>query len=104
MGVDESFAAVPVTVGGQPSQTVALFSQSFNQYYSSFVFGAEANVFFNAIVPKDYGFVIKPMVGFRYLGIDEHFDVVATNPGVPATTISSSTINNIYGPIGWLPV
>jgi hypothetical protein len=97
-GVDESFAAIPVTVGGQPSQTVALFSQSFNQYYSSFVFGAEANIFFNAIVPKDYGFVIKPMVGFRYLGIDEHFDVVATNLGVPATTISSSTINNIYGP------
>ncbi len=97
-GVDESFAAIPVNVGGLPSQTVALFSQSFNQYYSSFVFGAEANVFFSAIVPKDYGFVIKPMVGFRYLGIDEHFDVVATNPGVPATTISSSTINNIYGP------
>jgi hypothetical protein len=98
VGVDESFAAVPVTVGGQPSQTVALFSQSFNQYYSSFVFGAEANIFFNAIVPKDYGFVVKPMIGFRYLGIDEHFDVVATNPGTPATTIESSTINNIYGP------
>jgi hypothetical protein len=97
-GLDQSFAAIPVTVGGQPSQTVALFSESFNQYFSSFVFGAEANVFFNALVPKDYGLIIKPMVGFRYLGIDEHFNVVATNPVVPASTISSSTINNIYGP------
>ena len=97
-GVNQSFAALPVTVGGQPSQDVALFSQSFNQYFSSFVFGSETNIFFNALVPKDYGFVIKPMIGFRYLGIDEHFDVVATNLGVPATTISSSTINNIYGP------
>jgi hypothetical protein len=97
-GQTESFAAIPVTVGGLPSQTVALFSQSFNQYFSSFVFGAEANIYFNAIVPKDYGLVFKPMVGFRYLGIDEHFDVVATNPGVSASTIDSSTINNIYGP------
>src|SRR5262249_54684258 len=42
--------------------------------------------------------VIKPMIGFRYLGIDEHFDVAASNLGSPATTIDSSTINNIYGP------
>jgi hypothetical protein len=98
IGESESFAAIPVDVGGQASNAVALFSQSFNQYFSSFVYGAEANVYFNAIVPKDYGLVLKPMVGFRYLGIDEHFDVVATNPGVPATTVESSTISNIYGP------
>jgi len=98
VGQTESFAAIPVTVGGQPSDVVALFSQSFNQYFSSFVFGSEVNCYFNAIVPKDYGLVIKPMLGFRYLGIDEHFDVVATNPGVPPSTLESSTINNIYGP------
>jgi len=97
-GQSESFAAIPVDIGGKPSETIALFSQSFNQYFSSFVFGAEANVYFNAIVPKDYGLVVKPMVGFRYLGIDEHFNVAATNPAVTATTIESSTINNIYGP------
>jgi hypothetical protein len=97
-GQSESFAAIPVDIGGKQSETIALFSQSFNQYFSSFVFGAEANVYFNAIVPKDYGLVVKPMVGFRYLGIDEHFNVAATNPGVTATTIESSTINNIYGP------
>jgi hypothetical protein len=97
-GINESFAAIPVTIGGQPSETAALFSQSFNQYFSSFVFGAEGNVYFNAIVPKEYGLVVKPMVGFRYLGIDEHFNVIGTNPGVSATTIESSTINNIYGP------
>jgi hypothetical protein len=97
-GQSESFAAIPVDIGGKQSETIALFSQSFNQYFSSFVFGAEANVYFNAIVPKDYGLVVKPMVGFRYLGIDEHFNVAATNPAVTATTIESSTINNIYGP------
>ncbi len=98
VGQTESFAAIPVTVGGQPSTTVALFSQSFDQYFSSFLYGAEVNVYFNAIIPKDYGLVVKPMIGFRYLGIDEHFDVAASNLGTPATTIDSSTINNIYGP------
>lgn len=98
IGETESFAAIPVDIGGQPSNAVALFSQGFDQYFSSFVYGAETNVYFNAIVPKDYGLVLKPMVGFRYLGIDEHFNVIGLNPGVPATTIESSTINNIYGP------
>ena len=43
---------------------------------------------------KSEKIVVKPMVGFRYLGIDEHFNVIGTNPGVSATTIESSTINN----------
>jgi hypothetical protein len=97
-GENQAFAAIPVTVNGQPSTDVGLFSQSFNQYFSSFLYGAEVNVYFNAIVPKDYGFVFKPMLGFRYLGIDEHFDVNASNPGVPGSFVYSSTINNIYGP------
>jgi hypothetical protein len=95
---DQSFAAIPVNVGGKPSDEVALFSQSFNQYYSSFVFGAETNVYFHAIVPKEYGLVIKPMLGFRYLGIDEHFNVIASNPSQAAATVDSTTINNIFGP------
>jgi hypothetical protein len=97
-GNNQSFAAIPVTVGGQPSTTVALYSQGFNQYFSSFLYGSEVNTFFTAIFPKEYGFVIKPMLGFRYLGIDEHFDVVASNPNVPASVLRSTTINNIYGP------
>ncbi len=97
-GVDESFAALPVHVDGQTSNLVGLFSQGFNQYFSSFVFGSESNIYFNAIVPKDYGLVFKPMVGFRYLGIDEHFNVLGVNPGPQFTTVESSTINNIYGP------
>jgi Putative beta barrel porin-7 (BBP7) len=97
-GVDQSFAAIPVNVGGQASQTVALFSQGFDQSYTSFLYGAETNIYFNAIWPKEYGLLLKPMIGFRYLGLDEHFNVVASNPGVAASTINSTTINNIYGP------
>jgi hypothetical protein len=97
-GINQAFAAIPVDIGGKPSETVALFSQGFEQSFSSFVFGGETNVYLNAIVPKDYGLVFKPMVGFRYLGIDEHFNVTGINPGPSISTIESSTINNIYGP------
>jgi hypothetical protein len=97
-GVDQSFAAIPYNVGGQPSTTVGLFSQGFDQSYSSFLFGSETDIYFNAIWPKDYGFMIKPMIGFRYMGLDEHFNVVASNPNVPASTLASTTINNIFGP------
>jgi hypothetical protein len=48
-------------------------------------------------VPKQYGLLIRPMLGFRYLGIQEEFDVVASNPGA-TSTITSRDINNIYGP------
>jgi hypothetical protein len=95
---DQSFAAIPVNVGGRPSSEVALFSQSFNQYFSSFVFGSEINVYFHPIVPKEYGLIIRPMLGFRYLGIDEKFSVVASNPNQAPATIDSTTINNIFGP------
>jgi hypothetical protein len=97
-GVDQSFAAIPVTVNGQPSQTVALFSQGFDQSFTSFFFGTETDIYFNAIWPKDYGLMLKPMIGFRYMGLDEHFNVAGFNPGVAPSTINSTTINNIFGP------
>ncbi len=95
---DEFFAAIPVKVNEQTSSLVALYSQSFGAEFTSLVFGGEFNIVLNPIVPKQYGLLIRPLVGFRYLGIQEEFDVAAANPGVATTTIQSRTINNIYGP------
>jgi Putative beta barrel porin-7 (BBP7) len=95
---DENFAAIPVKVNGMPSSFLGLYSESFQAGFSSLVFGGEFNIYFNPIVPKEYGLLIRPMVGFRYTGIQESFDVEAQNPGVSTTTIFSRTINNLYGP------
>ena len=94
----ESFAAIPVKVNETNSSEVLLYSQSFSAEFTSLVFGAEFNIVFNPIVPKQYGLLIRPELGFRFLGIQEEFDVYASNPGVPTSTIMSRTINNIYGP------
>jgi len=95
---NEIFAAIPFKVNEQESSDLALFSQSFRAEYSSLVFGGEFNIVLNPIEPKQYGLLIRPMLGFRYLGIQEEFDVQASNPGIPASTIESRTDNNIYGP------
>ncbi len=95
---DENFAAIPVKVNGINSAALGLYSQSFEAGFSSLVFGGEFNIYFNPIVPKEYGLLFRPMVGFRYMGIQEDFNVAAQNPGVATTTIFSRTINNIYGP------
>jgi len=95
---DEFFAALPVKLNEQNSDIVGLFSQYFAAEFTSLVFGGECNIVFNPIVPKQYGLLIRPEVGFRYLGIQEEFDVYAQNPGIPTTTITSRTISNIYGP------
>jgi len=95
---DENFAAIPVKVNETTSGVIALYSQSFGAEFTSLVFGGEFNIVFNPIVPKDYGLLIRPLLGFRYLGIQEEFDVEASNAGVAPSTIQSRTINNIYGP------
>lgn len=95
---DEAFAAIPVKVNEIPSSVVGLYSESFQAGFSSLLFGGEFNLYFNPIVPKEYGMLFRPMVGFRYLGIQESFDVLAQNPGVATSTLFSRTINNIYGP------
>ncbi len=95
---DEAFAAIPAKVNEQTSSFLLLYSQSFGAEFTSLVFGGEFNIVFNPIVPKQYGLLIRPMLGFRYLGIQEEFDVVASNPGVATTSIESRTLNNIYGP------
>jgi Putative beta barrel porin-7 (BBP7) len=95
---DENFAAIPIKVNNIPSSFLLLYSSGFEAGYSSLAFGGEFNIYFNPIVPKEYGLLIKPMVGFRYLGLQESFDVEAQNPGAATTTIFSRTINNIYGP------
>jgi hypothetical protein len=95
---DENFAAIPVKVNGINSALLGLYSESFQSGFSSLVFGGEFNIVFNPIIPKEYGLLVRPLVGFRYLGIQESFDVEAQNPGVATSTIFSRTINNIYGP------
>jgi hypothetical protein len=92
-----SYGAIPVKVNGVTSSFLELFTQSFGAEFTSLVFGGEFNIVFNPIVPKQYGLLIRPMLGFRYLGIQEAFDVVASNPGA-TSTITSRDINNIYGP------
>jgi hypothetical protein len=95
---DEFFAGIPVKVNEMNSSLVALYNQSFGAEFTTLVFGGEFNIVFNPIVPKEYGLLIRPMLGFRYLGIQEEFDVDASNAGAATTTIKSRTINNIYGP------
>jgi hypothetical protein len=94
---DENFAAIPIKVNGINSSYLGLYSQSFEAGFSSLIFGGEFNIYFNPIVPKEYGLLFRPMVGFRYMGIQEDFSVAASNPGV-TSTIFSRTFNNLYGP------
>jgi hypothetical protein len=89
---------IPLSQNGQPSSTVLLFSQGINASFSSLVFGAEANIVFKPIVPKERGLIWMPIIGFRYLGIQERFDVAGFNAGAPTSMIQSTTINNMYGP------
>ena len=78
---DEFFAAIPVKVNETTRACVGLYSQSFGAEFTSLVFGGEFNIVFNPIVPKQYGLLIRPMVGFRYLGIQEEFDVAGRQSG-----------------------
>lgn len=98
------FAAIGLTSGGVPSDNLLLFSQGFSAQFGSLVFGFEGNAVLNPIFPQEHGFNWSPLIGYRYLGIQERFDIVGLNPGVGSnpnplvTTINSRTISNLHGP------
>jgi hypothetical protein len=85
--------AMPFRLDGQPSGLMLFFSNGESALFRSFVFGTEANLVMNPLVYKDRGLIVMPLVGARFLGIQEHFSVAAD-----ADTIHSSTINNLIGP------
>jgi Putative beta barrel porin-7 (BBP7) len=79
------------------SGLVLLYPNGIAAQFSTFMYGGEFNIVLNPIVPKEQGLVWMPLFGFRYLGIDEKFEINGFNPQ-GGTAIRSTTINNLFGP------
>lgn len=99
--------AVPVTVGtptlvnGQLSDNIELYNQSFTAFYESQLWGAEGNFLFD--LATDGPFQLRPMIGGRYISLDERLsqrgvfrDFVSGQPDVN-TEIDSNTKNALGG-------
>jgi len=97
---DQLFDMIPFQVDNHPSAQAILYPNGIAAQFSSFLFGGEGNFYFNPIFQNDHGkwtFGGMPMVGFRYLGIQEKFAVQGFNPS-GGSLFNSTTINNLFGP------
>lgn len=79
-----------------------IFDESFRAELETQIWGAEMMVLSDPYLP-DAAFRWQWLGGFRYLNMDEAFNIrgVYNNGGTAAdevTRISSSTVNNVYGP------
>lgn len=70
------FYAVSTYVNGAPGTvpTFYLFDAGFTESYSTSLYGAESNLFFDGISPTTF-FSLKPLAGFRYLNLSEELAV-----------------------------
>lgn len=98
---DELFNEIPLRLNDQPSALALIYPNGIMASFTSFVFGAEGNFYFNPVFQSEHGnwtFGGMPMIGFRYLGIQEKFGVEGLNAQIGNTIINSNTISNIFGP------
>lgn len=100
--------ATSTLTNGQLSQNLFLYDSSFQVSTSASFFGAEAN--WIAKSPYEDGFVLRPMVGFRYLdfhevlnqrGVFDQQGQLVDQFGAPTqlvSTIDSDANNRVYAP------
>lgn len=93
--------ATSVSINGVPSATVFQYDNAYRATFKSDVWGAEANVILDTAPPGE-GLKIQPLVGFRYLFVQEQlrqegsFNALGTIP-LWHTVIDSQSANNLYG-------
>ena len=102
--------AVTLLENGQPSNITLLYNEGLTISYESEIWGAEA-VFVGEKFPfelaaPERGITARPIVGFRYLDVEERLLHVGgfrdqITPGAPLliSTIDSDTSNELYGGI-----
>ncbi|MDB4614111.1 BBP7 family outer membrane beta-barrel protein [bacterium] len=79
-----------------------VYDDSFSAELSSQMWGAEVNIFTDYAVPGN-GFKFEPMYGFRFINLQESFDMVGTRTNGGAEAVQTDTThsranNNVYGP------
>ena len=84
----------------QAGDRFLIFNDRFSSTLTSQLWGAEANVFSGAYSAGE-GVKFEPMVGFRYINLDEGFVMSGEDSRTAAfrdSTIDSQVQNNLYGP------
>lgn len=110
---ETGFAAMPLLNNGAVDTTFLIFDGGYNADYRSNVWGSQAKLILD-IGPDHNGMTLKPLIGFRYMSVDEQFrqvglstlNVLQLNPVLPvfvfpeplrASVIDSKVENNLYG-------
>jgi hypothetical protein len=90
-------------VNGQLADNIELYNAGFSANMVSQLWGAETNIFIDG--PRSNLFSLKPMIGFRYLNLEENLYQRGTFVPDPTTglapinsQIDSGTLNNIFLP------
>ncbi|MBL8814974.1 MAG: BBP7 family outer membrane beta-barrel protein [Planctomyces sp.] len=98
--------AIPLLLNGVPGDTsnlnAIIIDDSLSIGMSSQIWGAEVTLLTDAYLPGE-GFKWQWLGGFRYVSLDESFNLrgVYNNGGADPdriTSINSSAVNNVYGP------
>lgn len=94
--------ATSTFLNGQPSNNLFLYDSSFLMVQNTQMFGAEAN--WIAPSPNEYGWVVRPLAGFRYMDFHERLFQQGTfnqqgalDPPL-VSDIDSDANNRIYAP------
>lgn len=105
---DVDVIATSLFTNGLPGSTVVLYDGSFGAKYSTEIFSAETNLYYNYQAPR-LGLRIQPLVGFRFVDYDEALLQVGSydnssglNPGGVLADpivrrIESVVDNDVYG-------
>jgi hypothetical protein len=94
--------ATSTLLNNQPSNNLFLYDESFSLVQTTQMFGAEANWVGKS--PYEYGLVVRPLVGFRYLTSDEElfqrgtFDQQGALSPPLVSEIDSFVENRVYAP------
>lgn len=104
---------IPLLTNGQTGNAFLIYDGGYGANYHSDIWGTEAKLILD-VGPENNGFSLKPLVGFRYMRLDEQFrqvglsslnvlnlDPIQTTFVVPeptrASIIDSQVHNNLYG-------
>lgn len=102
--------ALTLLEDGQPSNITLLYNQGLTISYQSEIWGAEGvfvgNAFPFELAAPERGITMKPIIGFRYLDVEERLlhvggfrSTIMPRQPTLVSTIDSETDNNLYGGI-----
>lgn len=100
----EGAVSIPFSVDGTPATRAVVFTGDSAVHYNTGIFGTEANFVFDDRRPEN-GFHFRPIIGFRYLNMDEKMGIWGTSDSDPQSTdppgdayFESKTRNQVFGP------